>query len=82
MTNPTLSDIYYKLGSLESKIDSAIVNQRANNSRMEDRLDDHSERLSLLEKTEAKRTGVIIVIVGLFSMVSSFVFKFFASLMQ
>lgn len=72
---PTIRDIFYKLGALESKLDSVLRLQESDR----ERLDDLEKRTSHLEQVEAKRTGMIIVIVGVFSFLSSLVVKFIST---
>lgn len=74
-SEPTISDIYYKLGALESKIDSSLILQ-SNDRR---RIEALEERTDNLEKVEAKRTGVITVLVAVFSVISTVVVNFITS---
>lgn len=76
---PTISDIYYRLGSLESKLDGVLDAHQATSRHHKERLDDHEDRLQTLEQAEAKRTGVIVVLVGLCSFVASMVVDFITS---
>ena len=78
-TEPTISDIYYKLGGLESKIDSVLATQKADNERHKGRLDSHDERIGRLERVEAKRTGMLVVVASLFSIVSAILVKFIST---
>lgn len=69
---PTIRDIFYKLGALESKIDSALALQ--NNDR--ERLGKLEQRTLRLEQVEAKRTGMIAVLIGVFSILSTVIINF------
>ncbi len=75
---PTIRDIFYKLGALESKIDSVLSLQ--DNDRK--RLSELEKRTSTLEKVEAKRTGMLVALAGFFSIISSVVVKYIASHMS
>ena len=80
---PTIQDIYYKLGGLESKIDSVLAIQHAEAEYNLKRLEDLenvvktlSNKTSRLEMIEAKRTGMLVVITGIMSIVGAAVVKF------
>jgi len=88
---PTISDIYYKLGGLESKIDSVLMLQKADTEILTRRLDgleawanELEDRTVELETSEAKRAGMLVVLSAVFSMVatvlSAGVSKLFASI--
>lgn len=72
---PTLRDIYYRLGAMESKLDTTLSLQ----DRDRERIADLEDRASKLENTEAKRTGVITVLLAVFSLFSATVVNFVTS---
>ena len=60
-TAPSASDIYYKLGGLEGKLDAhhnALNDQLISTAK---RLDGHGSRLDLIEKAFARLSGVFLV---------------------
>lgn len=64
-TEPTVSDIYYKLGGLEGKLDAhhqALSKELVVTS---ERLNDHSKRIGVLERGAAKTAGMVLVITPL-----------------
>lgn len=72
---PTIRDIFYKLGALESKLDSVLALQDSDR----ERISHLEDRTSKLERIEAKRTGMITVLIGAFSLVSSVLVNFITS---
>lgn len=69
---PTIRDIYYKLGTMEAKIDSVLVLQEDDR----ERLKQLENRTSKLERAEAQRNGMIAILVGVFSIISTIVVNF------
>jgi hypothetical protein len=77
---PTASDIYYKLGGLEGKLDAhlaAVATSQANHTK---RLDDHDNRLDAIELSGAKMTGILAIGTPILAVIVAVVTNFVSKL--
>ena len=79
-TEPTVSDIYYKLGGLEGKLDAHHLALSKELVVTAERLNDHSKRIGSLEQGRAKTAGMILVISPLVAAVVSVAIAFLKGL--
>lgn len=74
-SEPTVSDIYYKLGGLEGKLDAHHLSFTKELAATTDRLNDHSKRIGVLEKGAAKIAGIMLVVTPIVAAAVSLIAK-------
>ena len=75
-SEPTVSDIYYKLGGLEGKLDAHHQSIAKELEVTSGRLNDHAQRIGVLERGAAKTAGILLAVVVGVEVVFSLLTKF------